>query len=71
MPPSRLICATSTAIALTPSCALLERRYGSESAGHRQRFANHLLRYSERGMDYVKEIQSMIRINKLAALDGV
>ena len=33
--------------------------------------ANHLLRYSERGMDYVKEIQSMIRINKLAALDGV
>lgn len=33
--------------------------------------ANHLLRYSERGMDYVKEIQSMIRINKMAALDGV
>ena len=28
MPPSRLICATSTAIALTPSCAQLERRYG-------------------------------------------
>ena len=33
--------------------------------------ANHLLRYSERGLDYVEEIQSMIRVNKLAVLDGV
>ena len=33
--------------------------------------ANHLLRYSERGAAYVEEIQAMIRINKLAALDGV
>ena len=33
--------------------------------------ANHLLRYSERGSDYVEEIQSMIRVNKLAVLDGV
>jgi uncharacterized FlgJ-related protein len=30
-----------------------------------------LLRYSERGSDYVEEIQSMIRVNKLAVLDGV
>ena len=33
--------------------------------------ANHLMRYSERGLDYVEEIQSMIRVNKLAVLDGV
>ena len=33
--------------------------------------ANHLLRYSERGLDYVEEIQSMIRVNNLAVLDGV
>ena len=33
--------------------------------------ANHLLRYSERGLDYVEEIKSMIRVNKLAVLDGV
>jgi uncharacterized FlgJ-related protein len=31
--------------------------------------AEHLLRYSERGHAYVEEIQSMIRINKLATLD--
>ncbi len=31
--------------------------------------AAHLLRYSERGSAYVEEIQSMIRINKLAARD--
>ena len=30
--------------------------------------ANHLMRYSERGLDYVEEIQSMIRVNKLAVL---
>lgn len=31
--------------------------------------AAHLLRYSERGQDYVDEIRSMIRVNKLGALD--
>jgi uncharacterized FlgJ-related protein len=31
--------------------------------------AKHLLRYSERGQDYVSEIQSMIRVNKLSELD--
>ena len=32
--------------------------------------AGHLLRYSERGSAYVEEIRSMIRVNKLAALDS-
>lgn len=31
--------------------------------------ANGLLKYSERGLEYVKEVQSMIRINKLKSYD--
>ena len=43
------------------------RESGESISGHAM--AEHLLRYSERGHAYVEEIQSMIRINKLAALD--
>ena len=43
------------------------RASGESISGHAM--AEHLLRYSERGHAYVEEIQSMIRINKLATLD--
>ena len=43
------------------------RASGESISGHAM--AKHLLRYSERGHAYVEEIQSMIRINKLATLD--
>ena len=43
------------------------RSAGEPITGHEM--AKHLLRYSERGQDYVSEIQSMIRVNKLSELD--
>jgi Bax protein len=43
------------------------RSAGAPITGHDM--AKHLLRYSERGQDYVSEIQSMIRVNKLSELD--
>ena len=43
------------------------RSAGAPITGHDM--AKHLLRYSERGQDYVSEIQSIIRVNKLSDLD--
>lgn len=43
------------------------RQSGQSVTGHDM--AEHLLRYSQRGSAYVEELQSMIRVNKLAVLD--
>lgn len=43
------------------------RSTGQPVTGHQM--AEHLLRYSQRGSAYVEELQSMIRVNKLAVLD--
>lgn len=43
------------------------RATGQPVTGHQM--AEHLLQYSQRGSAYVEELQSMIRVNKLAVLD--
>ena len=44
------------------------RRNGGELDAHA--LANHLLRYSERGADYVRDVRALIRTNELLAFDG-
>lgn len=59
---------TNRAYARLRAARAAMRRNGGEIDAHA--LANHLLRYSERGADYVRDVRTLIRSNDLLAFDS-